>query len=140
MSSPFESITVLVIDDDDTERELLIIYLKKIGVKKFLQASGSDEAMSILLQSGPPDVQAIFTDLDMPGVNGRGFIEELRNYPHLSHLGVAMSTNRLTDSIIPSEDEEELREFLEANRVLPLAKNSLTPLTLEQALKDMTGL
>lgn len=139
MSNPFESITVLLVEDDPVEMELRCIQFTRLGVN-YLKALDGNHAMSILLRSERPDIQAIFTDHDMPGQNGRDFIEELRTYPHLDHIGVAMTTDRLTDSIVPSADEEELREFLEANRVLPLAKNSITPLTLEQALKDMTGL
>ena len=139
MSSPFESITVLLVEDDDTQSDLMHIYFSKLKVKKCVRARDGQEAISALLY-GSHTFQAIFTDHDMPGMNGREFIKELRTHPHLNHIGVAMTTDRLTDSIIPSEDEEELREFLEANRVLPLAKNSITRLTLEQALKDMTGL
>lgn len=138
MPNPFESITVLLVEDDETQSDLMRIYLETLGVQSLLAQDGS-EAISMLL-SGKHTFQAIFTDLDMPGMNGREFIKELRTHPHLNHIGVAMTTDNLTNLQNPPEAEIELRAFLEENRVLPLAKDNISPKTLKEALKDMTGL
>lgn len=58
------SITVLVVEDEPLIRMEIQDELSNRGFT-VLEASNSREAMSILMQE--PDIQVLFTDIDMPG-------------------------------------------------------------------------
>jgi signal transduction histidine kinase/CheY-like chemotaxis protein len=72
---------VLVVDDDDLVRETLILSLKEAGVVA-VGVRNVDDALSEL--EGGVDVDAVITDLSMPGRSGWELLRELRtNRPEL---------------------------------------------------------
>lgn len=69
--------TILIVDDDDTFRQMLMGTLKLSGYKT-LGAAGSDEALALLQE---PGIDAVITDIKMPGMDGitlAGHIKERR--------------------------------------------------------------
>jgi DNA-binding NtrC family response regulator len=64
--SPKRGDTILVVDDDDTFRQMLMETLKVSGYKT-LGAAGSAEAMTAL---DNPAIDAVITDIKMPGMDG----------------------------------------------------------------------
>jgi signal transduction histidine kinase len=66
---------VLVVDDDDLVRETLILSLKEAGVAA-LGVRNVDDALIEL--EGGVDVDAVITDLSMPGRSGWDLLRELR--------------------------------------------------------------
>ena len=139
MASPFAEITALFVDDDPVQRLLMLTFLTKLGVKNILQASDGQEALDMLL-SKKHVVHAIFTDYEMPVMNGVDFIKKLREHPELSHIGVAMISGNLTTRAAMKDEELELRAFLHDNQVLPFPTDNLSRDPLEEAIRDMTGL
>jgi two-component system, chemotaxis family, sensor histidine kinase and response regulator PixL len=78
ISTP-EAPTILVIDDTLTMRELLSYSLTQLGFR-CLTARDGREALHVLEQA--EKVDGIFTDLEMPVMNGFEFIQECRSlYP-----------------------------------------------------------
>lgn len=65
-ASPKRGDTILIVDDDDTFRLMLMETLKMSGYKT-LGAPGSDEAMTVV---DNPAIDAVITDLKMPGMDG----------------------------------------------------------------------
>lgn len=138
MASSFAEITVLIVDDDDTERMLRRYLLAKLEVI-CLEAHDGQAALDMLL-SKQHVIHAIFTDYEMPVMNGVDFIKKLREHPELGHIGVAMISGNLTTRAAMKDEELELRAFLHDNQVLPFPKDNVSRDTLEEALRDMTGL
>jgi two-component system chemotaxis response regulator CheY len=66
--------TVLTVDDSRTIRDMLRMALSDAGYR-VVQAQDGVEGLA-LLQTEQPD--AIITDINMPGLDGFGFIEEVR--------------------------------------------------------------
>lgn len=64
--SPKRGDTILVVDDDNTFRQMLMETLKVSGYKT-LGAAGSEEAMTAL---DNPSIEAVITDIKMPGMDG----------------------------------------------------------------------
>jgi DNA-binding NtrC family response regulator len=64
--NPGRGDTILVVDDDETFRLMLLETLKLSGYRTIGAASG-DEALAVLRQSG---VDAVITDIKMPGMDG----------------------------------------------------------------------
>jgi CheY-like chemotaxis protein len=76
---PLPTATVLVVDDDESIRELIdMIFAQEPGIYYAIAAGGANAIAK--LADGPPDV--ILTDLVMPKVNGRQVVVHARKqYP-----------------------------------------------------------
>jgi CheY-like chemotaxis protein len=75
---------VLVVEDDALVRQLSTEALRELGYT-VLESDGAKSALDVLNRS--PDVALLFTDVVMPGVNGKSLADEaLRRRPGLKVL------------------------------------------------------
>jgi PAS domain S-box-containing protein len=76
---------ILVVDDDDNVREMVLLQLKSLGYTALPAATGT-EALEILARVA--DIDLLFTDVVMPGdLNGREVADEARKLrPNLKVL------------------------------------------------------
>lgn len=91
-SKPALPRSVLVVDDDVTNRKLLRAYLEAEGIETREAADGL--AALAALDAGPLD--AVITDILMPGMDGYQFCRELRQQPRFAALPVIFVTNTYT--------------------------------------------
>lgn len=114
---------VLVVDNEEADRELLVNLLAPLGFELRLAASGHD-CLDLLATGYQPD--AILMDLAMPGIDGWETIRRLRQSPLQSAASIAIvSANAFdkgldNDAGIPPEDfvlkpvrHSELLDWLE---------------------------
>lgn len=88
---------ILIVDDSDLERELLIEVLKGAGVlNDFLQAKTGEEAVQIL-GTRYKEIGLILLDWQMPQMSGMEFMEALVKVPVVSNMPVIMVTASGTD-------------------------------------------
>lgn len=71
------SVTVLTVDDSRTMRDMLLLALKDAGFD-VVQAVDGVHGLEVLAESDP---QVIITDINMPRMDGFGFIEGVRRDP-----------------------------------------------------------
>ncbi len=71
------STTVLIVDDDPTQRRIMETVLSKLGYKT-ATAGGGEDALKILSGTGPLDYHVVLLDLAMPGVDGLTVIDNVR--------------------------------------------------------------
>jgi chemotaxis family two-component system sensor histidine kinase/response regulator PixL len=83
--------TILVVDDTLTTRELLSYSLTQLGFQ-CLTARDGREALHVLKQA--EQVDCVFTDLEMPVMNGFEFIQECRSYYPKSKLPIVVLSSR----------------------------------------------
>ena len=109
-----EPAVVLVVEGDESSRELVVSYLEAEGVKPLTAGSG-DEGLRVARDS-KPDV--ILLDLLMPGKNGWETLYKLRSNPATSGIPVIIT------SVI---DEKKMAFALGATEYLvkPVAKETL---------------
>ena len=69
------SMTVLTVDDSRTMREMLRLALSDAGFR-VVQAEDGIHGLEVLAAESP---QVIVTDINMPRMDGFGFIEEVRS-------------------------------------------------------------
>jgi CheY-like chemotaxis protein len=80
--------TILVIEDDEIQRELMSMTLKKRGYSVSTAedgVQGYDQAVSI-----PPDL--IVTDINMPGADGIHVVRRVRDTPELAGTRILVTT------------------------------------------------
>ena len=96
-SKPTEIFRVVVVEDNEDDRELLLRQLRKSRIDshvKFL--SDGREALHFLAGLPPPapfcDLIAIFLDLKLPGMNGVDVLREIRRLPRVNLTPVVIMT------------------------------------------------
>jgi PAS domain S-box-containing protein len=90
-----EGQTILLVEDDDDVREYTRVALTSLGYR-VLEASDGMSALQVL--EGRPEVALLFTDVGLPGMNGRRLVEEARN--RLPDLKVLYTTGYARNAIV----------------------------------------
>jgi CheY-like chemotaxis protein len=132
-SNPQTSVRVVVVEDDENDRDLLIRQLRKSQIDnhvKFL--SNGEEALKFLADLPPPepfcDLFAIFLDLKLPGMSGVELLRKIRKIPGIQDVPVII----MTASLDPRD--------LEACRDLEISAFISKPVTFDLFCKAITGL
>mgnify|MGYP001627419575 CR=1 FL=1 len=97
---------ILVVDNEEADRELLVALLEPLGFELRTAASGHD-ALDLLVAGVQPD--AILMDLAMPGIDGWETIRRIRRLPNVQAKIAVVSANAFdkgleNDAGIRSED------------------------------------
>ncbi|NJR64547.1 MAG: hybrid sensor histidine kinase/response regulator [Leptolyngbyaceae cyanobacterium CRU_2_3] len=86
--------TILVIDDSINVRRLLALTLEKAGYQ-VAQAKDGQDALDKL--TAGLQVQAVICDIEMPRLDGYGFLAKIKASAALEHIPVTMLTSRSGD-------------------------------------------
>jgi two-component system chemotaxis response regulator CheY len=72
---------ILLVDDSQVARDILVSHLKKIGFTNLLAAGNGQEALEVLAreQSGPDPIGLVITDIVMPRMSGTDLVARLRS-------------------------------------------------------------
>ncbi len=83
---------ILLVDDSDLERELLIEVLKGAGVRNpFLEARSGEEAIQVL-GTRSREIDLILLDWQMPEMSGMEFMEAVIKVPAVAMKAIIMIT------------------------------------------------
>lgn len=90
-----------LIDDDPDDQEIFSLALEKITPRVTCEiASDCQEALGMLAPERKFIPDYIFLDLNMPRMNGKQCLKEIRRHPHLNSVPVIMYSTSLIDSDI----------------------------------------
>ncbi len=106
----FDQIRVLVVDDEDIMRNLMIKILEKAGYH-VVTASGGTAAKQILSEQ-PIDI--VLTDVKMPDMNGFDLLREIKSsYPKVAVIMMTAYADAYTikDALIAGADEYITKPF-----------------------------
>ena len=82
--------TVLIIEDNDINREMLSLILE--NDYNVLQAENGREGLDILSEHGDR-ISLVLLDINMPVMNGYEFMDEVRSTPSLAHVPIIVTTS-----------------------------------------------
>ncbi len=99
---------VLVVDDSEMNRELLVDYLEMLGHDSASVADG-EQALDSIRQNKP---DAVLLDMDMPVMNGLEVLKHLAGDDELRHIPVIMISGRDDQETIVSAIGEGAIDFL----------------------------
>ena len=123
---------VLVVDDDEA---VLQTFAKALGLEGYdVRVAASPLVGLHQAQEAQPD--AILLDLQMPFVNGLGFLYRLRANPILRHIPVAIITG---DTHVDQPMMEELRELDADIRFKPVWIDEMLDLTSALLARSPAG-
>lgn len=119
LDAPTCAATIVVVDDNRTNRELLRELLEPEGYK-VLEASDGDGGLKLVLSKRP---DCVLLDIRMPGIDGFAVLQRLRKDPVTRSIPVFMLT-------ATANQVEDVRRALEAGATGYLLK----PLDLQDTL------
>ncbi len=82
---------VLLVDDDADDREFFKIALDEVDMSTILLTASSAKEGLLLLTEGQK-VDMVFLDLNMPHMDGRGFLKKIKADPDTHHIPVIIFT------------------------------------------------
>lgn len=92
-----ETETVLIVDDSAIARNQLDFALRAAGFS-VLQAVDAKSALGLV--DGAHTISAIVCDVNMPGLSGLDFLDELRGKGLLQKIAVVMLTSEIDRSLV----------------------------------------
>lgn len=110
---------ILICDDDETSRLLLVLMLRRQGFET-LDTPDGDQALALWRQGG---VRAMITDLDLPGMNGLELIRQVR--AEEGALDQRMPVVVCSGSPVPRADADTHRAHYDAYFVKPVDVRTL---------------
>jgi CheY-like chemotaxis protein len=119
---------VLVVDDDDTIRELVQLSLETLTGWDVLTASSGAEALRRAAEEHP---DAILLDVMMPELDGPATMAQLRADPRIGDIPVIMVTAKVQAS--------ERRRFADIDGVRGVIAKPFDPMTLADEVAGMLG-
>jgi len=86
--------SILVVDDEDAMRSVLLLMLRSLGYANLAEASNGQDALDVLRQR---EFDLLITDLQMPEMDGFALLAAIKDDPFLRHLPtiVASGINQL---------------------------------------------
>jgi len=123
---------ILVIDDADLERELLIEILKGAGIdNECMQAKNGEQAIQVL-GTQYKDIGLILLDWQMPEMSGLEFMEGVMKVPAVASIPIVMVT--------ASGTEENKKKARDVNPSLAgYIVKPYTPKVLVEVIKPVLG-
>jgi CheY-like chemotaxis protein len=96
--------TCLLIDDDGDDQEIFTLALEKLDPEfRCVIANNGFEALKYLNAKSNPLPHYIFLDLNMPLMNGKECLIEIKKHPYLNHIPVIIyTTSSLHDDVLQS--------------------------------------
>lgn len=107
----FDLLKILLVDDNQHMRTLIVEILRAIGVRNLYEAANGAEALQ-LMRTHPIDV--VLTDLAMEPIDGIEFVRLLRNAPDSpgQMTPVIMVTGHSTERRVREARDAGINEFL----------------------------
>ena len=107
----FDKLRVLVIDDNQHMRKLIIAVLQAVGVRDLFEAPDGEHAWAHLRESNP---DVIILDWQMTGMTGLEFVRLLRNSPRTPNVfvPVIMLTGHTNLDHVRQARDAGVNEFL----------------------------
>jgi len=105
-----ENLTLLVVDDDPLSRRLLLKVLEGCGVKNIVVAENGSEGVEALANT-KTKIDAVLSDIDMPVLDGWGFVSKIRlgAVPDYTNVPIYMMTAK------GSEKNEQKARYKKVN-------------------------
>lgn len=101
---------VLVVDDSQTMRKIVMQMLKQIGYTDVSEAGNGQEAIERLQAEG--DYELLLTDWNMPVMSGLDLTLAVRGDEHLARLPILMVTTRSMKSDIVSAMQAGVNNYV----------------------------
>lgn len=122
------NLNVLVVDDANSMRKLVVAVLRDMGFKEMFEAENGNVALQTLKERR---IDFIITDWKMPGMDGLGLLKAIRSNPSYKDIPILVLTGQGVRETVMEAIENGANNFL----VKPF-----TPATLEKKVLHIVTL
>jgi CheY-like chemotaxis protein len=122
--------TVLVVDDDDSIREIAKISLQLVGGMHVLTASGGVEALETLEQTRTQLPDVVLMDVMMPDMDGLTTFRHMQDDPDIRHIPVILVTAKV---------QVGDRQVWDGLAISGVISKPFDPMTLAEQVGQMLG-
>ncbi len=119
---------ILVVDDCQTTRKILSMYLKSKGFEVVSAENGLDAIEKLASHN----VNLIMSDLNMPYMDGIELLRTLKSDPNLSHIPILMVTTEAD----PEEKQKAMEAGANAYLVKPVTADMVSN-NIKSIIKEM---
>jgi CheY-like chemotaxis protein len=135
------ALTCFLIDDDDDDREVFIMALEDVDtVHKCVTAINGKDALQKLTENETFIPDFIFLDLNMPIMNGKQCLEEIKKIPKLFSVPVIIYTTSSYEKDINETKQLGAAHFLikpyQISRLSKILSNLFQKQTLSFSLNE----
>jgi CheY-like chemotaxis protein len=116
---------LMLVDDDEDDRDFFLQVMEDIFPDKVCETASNGRIALDKLNSTPRRPDLIFLDLNMPLMNGRQFLEEIRNYTHLAEIPVVILSTSGDAQTIRETIAMGARHFITKPDLLPSWESTL---------------
>ena len=122
-------INILLVDDDPVSHFISTKVLQQMGLNEIYTATNGKEALKLMdaiSSERQPVRNAIFLDLDMPILDGFGFIEAFKklNIPHKDKIHIII----LTSSSNPIDKKRAIELGISHYLIKPMSEKTARPI------------
>src|SRR5262249_42365015 len=113
---------VLVVDDMTTSRMLVVEALQQIGIRQITSAKDGQDAIKQLTTT---PVHLVISDFEMPGLDGIGLLQTIRNCPPTRNTPFIMVTGRTDRAILERAKSFGLNNYITKPFTVATMKSAL---------------
>lgn len=104
---------ILIVDDDEDDRSIFREVLQEIDSSiKCMSASNGEEAMHLLQNGQGPHPDIIFLDINMPRMDGKECLIEIKKANQLKHIPVVIYTTASRKEVADEMKRKGAVDFL----------------------------
>lgn len=96
-------IKIFITEDSDEDYDTFMYVMSKFGLKdKIVRCANGEQAVDLIKKQPPDELtnSVMFLDLNLPGINGKEVLKELREHPLAHKLPIIIfTTSKLTADI-----------------------------------------
>jgi len=100
---------ILIVDDSPDFRSIIRTHLKKFGYKNIIEAGDVDSALKIIKHE---KFDLIFSDLNMPGLDGVDFFNILQNDSATRDIPFILITSEARNERIEKLVKSDIKDYL----------------------------
>jgi len=91
---------VLIVDDSSTMRRIIMRSLRQAGLQADTILEAENGAQGLATVNADPDIELVFSDVNMPEMNGLEFVKSVRATRDAKSLPIVMISSEGSESFI----------------------------------------
>ncbi|MGZ8271085.1 MAG: EAL domain-containing protein [Methylophilus sp.] len=95
-----QNLNILIAEDDDFQRSIMVEMLNSLGHTSIYEAKNGLEALEIIRNGNPKNINLIFSDLKMPGMDGMEFLRYLGEEGHQLEIVILSAMDKKLLSVV----------------------------------------